>query len=96
MVAFGENKETTMTEETKSATHYTHWFLPMTGSTAEKHGAFPTSKADGYLICELIANGLDGKGLQTPGLRTAEIEAAEYQRLKSPNRFRNGNHTSDA
>ena len=32
-----------------------------------RHGSFPTSKADGYLVCELIAKELEKGGLQTPG-----------------------------
>ncbi len=34
-----------------------------------RHGSFPTSKADGYLICELIAHELGKEGLQTSGFR---------------------------
>ena len=30
----------------KGATHYTHWFQPLTGITAEKHDSFITSKKD--------------------------------------------------
>ena len=32
------------------ATHYTHWFVPMTGSTAEKHDSFLTPTSDGQTI----------------------------------------------
>ncbi len=33
------------------ATHFTHWFQPLTGITAEKHDAFVTSaEADGHMI----------------------------------------------
>ena len=33
--------------ETKNVTHYTHWFQPLTGATAEKHDSFSTLKSDG-------------------------------------------------
>ena len=36
----------------KGATHYTHWFQPMTGNTAEKHDAFITPTSDGKVILE--------------------------------------------
>ena len=36
----------------KGATHYTHWFQPMTGITAEKHDAFITPTEDGNIILE--------------------------------------------
>lgn len=32
------------------ATHYTHWFQPLTGMTAEKHDSFLTPKKDGRII----------------------------------------------
>ena len=34
----------------KGATHYTHWFQPMTGITAEKHDSFITPTDDGHVI----------------------------------------------
>ena len=34
----------------QGATHYTHWFVPMTGSTAEKHDSFLTPTGDGKTI----------------------------------------------
>ena len=34
----------------KGATHYTHWFQPLTGSTAEKHDSFIEPSADGTVI----------------------------------------------
>ena len=37
-----------------------------------RHGSFPTSKADGYLVCELIAKELAGKGLRTSDARLQE------------------------
>ena len=36
----------------KGATHYTHWFQPMTGITAEKHDSFITPTGDGKVIME--------------------------------------------
>ena len=36
----------------KGATHYTHWFQPMTGITAEKHDSFITPTGDGRVIME--------------------------------------------
>ena len=36
----------------KGATHYTHWFQPMTGITAEKHDSFISPTPDGKVIME--------------------------------------------
>ena len=36
----------------KGATHYTHWFQPMTGITAEKHDSFITPKSNSTVIME--------------------------------------------
>ena len=36
----------------KGATHYTHWFQPLTGITAEKHDSFITPSPDGGVIME--------------------------------------------
>ena len=36
----------------KGATHYTHWFQPMTGFTAEKHDSFISPTKDGNVIME--------------------------------------------
>lgn len=38
--------------ETKHVTHYTHWFQPLTGATAEKHDSFFTLKSDGTALEE--------------------------------------------
>ena len=38
--------------ETKGVTHYTHWFQPLTGASAEKHDSFFTIKGDGTPIEE--------------------------------------------
>src|SRR5262245_4048984 len=36
----------------KGATHYTHWFQPLTGKTAEKHDSFISPTSDGHIILE--------------------------------------------
>ena len=36
----------------RGATHYTHWFQPMTGMTAEKHNSFISPTSDGRIIME--------------------------------------------
>src|ERR1700722_16510071 len=38
--------------ESKGVTHFTHWFQPLTGTTAEKHDSFFTIKSDGTAIEE--------------------------------------------
>ncbi|MBM3440408.1 MAG: glutamine synthetase III, partial [Bacteroidetes bacterium] len=38
--------------ESKGVTHFTHWFQPLTGTTAEKHDSFFTLKSDGTPIEE--------------------------------------------
>ena len=40
------------------ATHYTHWFVPMTGSTAEKHDSFLTPTGEGRTIAEFSGKNL--------------------------------------
>ncbi len=42
----------------KGATHYTHWFQPMTGFTAEKHDSFISPKGNGKIILELSGSEL--------------------------------------
>lgn len=64
------------------ATHYTHWFQPMTGSTAEKHESFLTPLKDGTAIMEfrgkeLIKGEPDASSLPSGGLR-ATFEARGY------------------
>ena len=39
----------------KGATHFTHWFQPMTGVTAEKHDSFISPKDDGTVIMESVS-----------------------------------------
>lgn len=64
------------------ATHYTHWFSPMTGKTAEKHEAFISPKQDGNAIYEfsgkaLIQGEADASSFPSGGLR-ATFEARGY------------------
>lgn len=66
----------------KGATHFTHWFQPMTGITAEKHDSFITPAEDGKVILEfsgkeLIKGEADGSSFPTGGLR-ATFEARGY------------------
>src|SRR6202044_3370753 len=66
----------------KGATHYTHWFQPLTGITAEKHDSFVTPKADGTAIMEftgkqLIKGEPDASSFPSGGLR-ATFEARGY------------------
>ena len=66
----------------KGATHYTHWFQPMTGITAEKHDAFIQPTANGQVILELSGKELikgepDASSFPSGGLR-ATFEARGY------------------
>ncbi len=66
----------------KGATHYTHWFQPMTGVTAEKHDSFITPTGDGKVIMdfsgkELIKGEPDASSFPSGGLR-ATFEARGY------------------
>jgi glutamine synthetase len=66
----------------KGATHYTHWFQPLTGSTAEKHDSFYGPAADGTAIAdfsgkELIQGEPDASSFPTGGIR-ATFEARGY------------------
>ncbi|MGL4612147.1 MAG: glutamine synthetase III [Trueperaceae bacterium] len=66
----------------KGATHYTHWFQPLTGSTAEKHDSFLTPTADGTAIAtfggsDLIQAEPDASSFPSGGLR-ATFEARGY------------------
>ena len=58
----------------KGATHYTHWFQPMTGSTAEKHDSFITPSHNGMAIMEFSGKALvkgepDASSFPSGGLR---------------------------
>ena len=64
------------------ATHFTHWFQPMTGITAEKHDSFITPASDGRVIMEfsgkeLIKGEPDASSFPSGGLR-ATFEARGY------------------
>ncbi len=66
----------------KGATHYTHWFQPMTGITAEKHDSFINPQGDGTVIMEfsgkeLIKGEPDASSFPSGGLR-ATFEARGY------------------
>ncbi|MBQ7341083.1 MAG: glutamine synthetase III [Oscillospiraceae bacterium] len=66
----------------KGATHYTHWFQPMTGITAEKHDSFIEPTADGKVIMEFSGKALvrgepDASSFPSGGLR-ATFEARGY------------------
>lgn len=64
------------------ATHFTHWFQPMTGITAEKHDSFISPTSDGNVIMEfsgkeLIKGEPDGSSFPSGGLRST-FEARGY------------------
>ena len=66
----------------KGATHYTHWFQPLTGSTAEKHDSFISPTAQGGVVMEFSGKQLnkgepDASSLPSGGLR-ATFEARGY------------------
>jgi glutamine synthetase len=66
----------------KGATHYTHWFQPLTGVTAEKHDSFYSPTGDGMAIAEfsgkeLIQGEPDASSFPTGGIR-ATFEARGY------------------
>jgi glutamine synthetase len=64
------------------ATHFTHWFQPMTGTTAEKHDSFISPTSDGKVIMEfsgkeLVRGEPDASSFPSGGLR-ATFEARGY------------------
>ena len=66
----------------RGATHFTHWFQPLTGSTAEKHDSFYAPTGDGNAIAEfsgkeLIQGEPDASSFPTGGIR-ATFEARGY------------------
>ena len=66
----------------KGATHFTHWFQPMTGVTAEKHDSFISPNGDGRVIAEfsgkeLIKGEPDASSFPSGGLRST-FEARGY------------------
>src|SRR3954467_15147986 len=65
--------------ESKGVTHFTHWFQPLTGTTAEKHDSFFTIKSDGTPIEQFDGDALvqqepDASSFPSGGLR-ATFEA---------------------
>jgi glutamine synthetase len=68
--------------EAKGVTHFTHWFQPLTGTTAEKHDSFFTIKGDGTPIEQFEGDALiqqepDASSFPSGGLR-ATFEARGY------------------
>lgn len=68
--------------ESKGVTHFTHWFQPLTGTTAEKHDSFFTIKSDGTAIEQFEGDALvqqepDASSFPSGGLR-ATFEARGY------------------
>jgi glutamine synthetase len=66
----------------RGATHYTHWFQPLTGSTAEKHDSFYSPAGDGSAISEFSGKDLvrgepDASSFPTGGIRST-FEARGY------------------
>ena len=66
----------------KGATHFTHWFQPMTGTTAEKHDSFISPSGEGKIIMEFAGKELvrgepDASSFPSGGLR-ATFEARGY------------------
>jgi glutamine synthetase len=66
----------------KGCTHYTHWFQPMTGITAEKHDSFISPSGDGQVIMEfsgkeLVKGEPDASSFPSGGIR-ATFEARGY------------------
>ena len=66
----------------KGCTHYTHWFQPMTGVTAEKHDSFISPNGDGQVIMEfsgkeLVKGEPDASSFPSGGIR-ATFEARGY------------------
>ncbi|HQE70323.1 MAG TPA: glutamine synthetase III, partial [Atopobiaceae bacterium] len=66
----------------KGATHYTHWFQPLTGITSEKHDSFITLKADGNVLMtfsgkELVQGEPDASSFPSGGIRST-FEARGY------------------
>ena len=87
-VKLDENVADAVAEEMKNwaiehgATHYTHWFQPLTGVTAEKHDSFIEPTADGGVVMELSGKELikgepDASSFPSGGLR-ATFEARGY------------------
>lgn len=72
----------------KGVTHYTHWFQPLTGGTAEKHDAFFETVGDGMAIekfggTQLVQQEPDASSFPSGGIRNT-FEARGYTALTSP------------
>ncbi|HZK10025.1 MAG TPA: glutamine synthetase III, partial [Clostridia bacterium] len=72
----------------KDATHYTHWFIPLTGLSAEKHNTFITKEEELPLLhfsgSSLIKGETDGSSFPTGGLRaTFEARGFTYWDISS-------------
>ena len=80
----------------KGATHYTHWFQPMTGSTAEKHDSFIDPGANGEPMTRFSGKSLikgepDASSFPSGGLRaTFEARGYTYWDVTSPVFIKNG------
>ena len=65
----------------KGATHFTHWFQPLTGVTAEKHDSFISPNGSGVIMefsgKELVKGEVDGSSFPSGGIR-ATFEARGY------------------
>ena len=62
----------------KGATHYTHWFQPLTGATAEKHDSFITAPVAGKTLLQLTGKQLimgepDASSFPSGGLRATSL-----------------------
>ncbi len=74
----------------RGATHFAHWFQPMTGSTAQKHDAFLEPSTEGYPMARfngkaLIKGEADGSSFPSGGLRaTFEARGYTYWDITSP------------
>ncbi len=73
-----------------NATHFTHWFQPLTGQTAEKHDSFLEVAKDGSALAQFSGKGLikgetDGSSFPSGGLRaTFEARGYTYWDISSP------------
>ena len=67
----------------KGATHFTHWFQPMTGITAEKHDSFISPCADGTVIMEFSGKELMRAGCVVLPLRrpARDVRGARLYRV---------------
>ena len=76
------------------ATHYTHWFQPLTGITAEKHDSFLNPTSDGKAVTEfsgkeLVKGEPDASSFPSGGLRTVTSSRQHSSiRSRSPRAWR--------